>query len=109
MFATFTSTATRAILGTVGTAFCAGICLVAATAPAAAETVRATTVSYADLDLGNAAGRMTLDRRINAAARTVCASSDGGTVAALDEMQCVRHAVIAAKAKVFAPQQTAAL
>ncbi len=109
MFTTFNSTAARAVLGTVGTALCAGICLVAATAPAAAEPVRATTVSYADLNLGSAAGRLTLDRRITAAARTVCASSDRGTVAALDEMQCVRNAVTAAKAKVFAPQQTAAL
>ncbi len=109
MFTTFTSTAARAVLGTVGTAFCAGLCLVAATAPAAAEQVRAATVSYADLDLAKAAGRMTLDRRINAAARAVCASSDRGTDAALVEMQCVRHAVAVAKAKVFAPQQTAAL
>ncbi len=109
MFATFTSAASRAVLGTVGTALCAGICLVAATAPAAAEPARTTTVRYTDLDLARAAGRATLDRRITAAANAVCASSDRGTDAALDEMHCVRHAVTAAKAKVYAPQQTAAL
>lgn len=34
MFTTIRSTVARAVLGTVGTALCAGVCLVAATAPA---------------------------------------------------------------------------
>ena len=105
----FTSTAARAVLGTVGTALCAGVCLVAATAPAGAEPVRTATVRYTDLDLGNAAGRATLDRRIHAAAYTVCANGDSGPDAAYEEMRCVRHAVAAAKTTVLAPRQTAAL
>lgn len=109
MFATFTSSVSRAVLGTVGTALCAGLCLVAATAPAHAETPRTATVGYADLNLGNKAGRATLDRRIDAAARAVCASGDSGTTAALAEQSCVRQAVSAARAKVFAPQRSAAL
>lgn len=109
MFTTLNSTVARAVLGTVGTVLCAGLCLVAATAPAAAAEVRTTTVGYGDLNLGNPAGRATLDRRIGAAAHAVCANNDNGTAAALAEMSCVRDAVAAARAKVFAPQQSAAL
>lgn len=43
-----------------------------AAAPAAAQTVDSVTVSYADLNLGSAAGRAVLDRRIAHAARQVC-------------------------------------
>ena len=109
MFNTFNSVVSRAVLGTVGTALCAGVCLVAATAPAAAETARTATVRYTDLDLGNAAGRATLDRRLGAAAYAVCANNDSGIDAALAEMACVRRAVAAAKTTVYAPRQTAAL
>jgi UrcA family protein len=109
MFAAFESTAARAVIGTVGTALCAGLCLFAATAPANAETVRTATVAYADLNLASPAGRATLNRRIDAAARQVCANNDHGPDAALDEMRCVHHAVSAARTKVYAPQVTAAL
>lgn len=41
-------------------------------APVAAQTGEAVVVSYADLNLANAAGRAALDRRIAFAARQVC-------------------------------------
>jgi UrcA family protein len=98
MFDTFNSTVSRAILGTVGTAVCAGLCLLAATAPAAAaEAVRTTTVSYADLNVHTPAGRATLDRRITDAARSVCSSANIGPAARVEEERCVRNAVAAAK------------
>jgi len=100
---------TRTVVGTIGMAVCAGLCLVGATAPAAAATVRSMAVSYADLDLARAAGRATLARRIDAAAQAVCASSNIGPAAALDEAQCIRGAVIAARAKVAVPVTAAAL
>ena len=43
-----------------------------AASPAAAQTVDSVTISYADLNLANAAGRAVLDRRIAQAARQVC-------------------------------------
>lgn len=106
MFTTIHSTIARAILGTVGTALCAGVCLVAATAPAhAAEsgrapwaaTVRSTTVRYADLDVASAKGRAVLARRLNSAARAVCTSADAGPLARIEEGRCVREALNAAK------------
>jgi UrcA family protein len=97
MFDTANSTLSRAVLGTLGTALCAGLCLVAATAPAAAETVRTTTVSYADLNVHTAQGRATLDRRIEAAARSVCTSAAAGPAAQIEESRCVKHAVAAAR------------
>ena len=96
MFATVNSTVARVVLGTVGTALCAGLCLVAATAPASAEPVRTTTVRYADLDVRTAPGRAALDRRVHDAARRVCTSADTGPAARVEEGRCVRHAVAAA-------------
>jgi len=43
-----------------------------AVTPAAAQTADSVTISYADLNLANAAGRAVLDRRIAHAARQVC-------------------------------------
>ena len=108
MFTTFSSTLTRTVIGTLGTAFCAGICLVAATAPAnAAEAPRTAKVHYADLDLGNKAGRATLDRRLFSAARSVCVSGDSGPDAAMAEAHCIHQALKAARAKVPAAQSAA--
>jgi len=53
-----------------------------------------TTVRYADLDLSNAAGRYTLERRLNAAANRVCTEVSSR----LDAMTCRNTAV--AKARV---------
>ena len=97
MFANLNSTVSRAVLGTVGTALCAGLCLVAATAPAAAAEVRTTTVHYADLDVHSAQGRAVLDRRVEGAARSVCTSADSGLAARIEEGRCVRHAIATAK------------
>ena len=107
MFTTFNSTLTRAALGALGTAFCAGICLVAATAPASAEPVRTVKVHYADLDLGNKDGRATLERRLFSAARSVCTTSDSGPDAAMDEARCIHQALKEARAKVPAAQSAA--
>lgn len=103
MTTAFTSTIARAVLGTVGTAVCAGLCLVAATAPAnaavsaSASGLRTTTVSYADLDLRSAPGRATLNHRIANAARAVCVSANTGPMARVEEGRCVRQAVTAAR------------
>ena len=95
---TVSTSAFRNVLGTVGTVVCAGICLLAATAPAqAAEAPRATTVSYVDLNPGNDQGRNTLDARIKAAARSVCANGGGDVRARTDEARCVREAIAQAK------------
>ena len=105
MFTAFNSTVARAVLGTVGTALCAGLCLVAATAPAAAETAkspasaggRTTTVRYADLDVHTAQGRAMLDRRVQGAARSVCTSANTGPAARVEEGRCVKAAVANAR------------
>ncbi|MBV8970935.1 MAG: UrcA family protein [Sphingomonadaceae bacterium] len=110
MFTTVNTTLTRAVLGTLGTALCAGVCLVAATAPAAAaEAPRSAKVHYADLNLANKAGRATLDRRLLSAARAVCATGDRSPDAAMDETHCIHQAMTAARAQVPAPVTPAAL
>ena len=104
MFTTFSSSFTRTAVGTVGMAFCAGLCLVGATAPAHAatfgatapahaDTVRTATVSYADLDVAHAQGRAALDRRLHIAARAVCSSSQESPAARANENRCVRAAL----------------
>lgn len=97
MFTTFNSSVTRTAVGTIGMAFCAGLCLVGATAPAHADTVRTVTVSYADLNVSHAQGRAVLDRRLHNAARTVCSSTREGLAARADENRCVRAALATAK------------
>ncbi len=62
----FTHNVTRVVVGTVGAAACALACLFGAAAPAEAhvtDAVRTESVSYADLDLHDTAGRRQLDRR----------------------------------------------
>jgi UrcA family protein len=106
MFTAFNSTVTRTILGTVGTALCAGLCLVGATVPAHAGTVydtaRSQNVSYADIDLGSTQGRVTLERRIKNAARAVCATGNVDVQSMKDESRCVRVALASVKPKVVA-------
>ncbi len=99
MFATATHSVQRVIIGAFGTALFAGLSLSGALAPAnAAEApaARVQTVSYADLNLGNAAGRAALDQRIKAAAETVCATGLDNTAAKVAETRCVKAAVEAA-------------
>lgn len=112
MFVHLTSSVTRAAVGTVGMAFCAGLCLIGATAPAHAETVvtRSQAVTYADLDLARPEGRAMLDRRIRVAARTVCATDSSADAARMAEYRCINHAVAVARMKAAnAPLQSAGL
>jgi UrcA family protein len=97
MFTTSTN-ALRTVLGTFGTVICAGVCLMAATAPAqAAEAPRATTVTYLDLNLANDQGRDTLDARIKSAARSVCANGGDDVRARSEEARCIRDAISQAR------------
>lgn len=100
MFATLTHNAQRVVIGSIGTVLAAGISLSGALAPAqAAEpTARVQTVSYADLNLTNAAGRAALDQRVKAAAETVCATGLNDTAARTAEARCVKDAIAAANA-----------
>ncbi len=87
----------RVAAGTAGAALFAAFCLTAAVAPAAAEPV-SRNVSYADLNLSNAAGRAALESRIKAAARAVC-QADGYDLAARNrESRCVKTAISNASA-----------
>lgn len=102
---TTSETLARAAAGTFGTLFCAGLCLVAAAAPAApasaetASVVRTEQVRYGDLDLASADGRATLDHRIRAASRRVCAS-DAVTLASRSAVnRCVDNAIGGARAQ----------
>jgi len=98
MFATFNDTVLRTVIGTFGTVICAGVCLIAATAPAnAADAPRARIVSYSDLNLASDRGRVALDMRIQSAARAVCASGLNDLRSRTEEIRCVRNAVSAAK------------
>lgn len=102
---------TRSLVGTAGTLLLAGLCIAGATAPAAAHTTldvngkgeRIATVSYADLDLGSADGRATLDGRIRVAARQVCTDNGPDPRSGVNTFSCVykavksgRHAALAA-------------
>lgn len=97
MFISASSSLVRTVVGTAGMAICASACLLAATAPAHADTVRTTTVRVADLDLSSAAGRATFDRRVQHAARVVCVSAEAGPVAFVEEDRCIRRAVAAVR------------
>ncbi|UAJ09538.1 UrcA family protein [Polymorphobacter megasporae] len=106
MFTASNSIIARTVLGTVGTALCAGLCLVGATAPAHAgsiyDTARSQNVSYADLDLASTQGRQILNNRIKHAARAVCATGNIDVQSMKDESRCVRVALDSAKPKVVA-------
>ena len=97
MFTASTSTVARTVVGTAGMAFCAGLCLVGAVAPAHAEGARTANVSYADLNVASAEGRSVLDRRLHNAARAVCSSMRDGAAGRNDESRCVRTALSNAK------------
>jgi UrcA family protein len=75
-----------------------------AAAPATAQEeapVAQTLVTYGDLNIGNAAGRATLDRRIRAAARMVCGVEQAPGLAELNSLKTCRDGAIgAAKAEV---------
>ena len=68
-------------------------------APAFAESPAAeiveTKVSYADLNLSSAAGRATLDNRVKGAARFVCGSVDGPSIAEHNRHQKCRSSALA--------------
>lgn len=98
MFTNFTSAATRAVVGAFGTALCAGICLVGATAPAHAETV-SRVVRTADLNLASVAGQKALNHRIAVAAREVCTSTSRDLATKVEESRCLRRAVADATVK----------
>ena len=70
----FSRALVRAAVGSFGMATCTGLVLAASVAagPATNETTRMQAVGTADLNLSNTEGRAALDRRIRAAARTVC-------------------------------------
>lgn len=101
MFTTVSHTASRAILGTVGTMIFAGACLFGATAPAAAaeSKPRVAHVGYKDLDTGSEAGRKALSQRIKAAARNVCYAAAVDAETKLAEADCKRNAIAAARAQ----------
>lgn len=102
MFAPST-TAARALIGSFGTLVCAGICLLGATAPAAAaEPVRTVTIDYADLDLAHDGGRDALDSRIKAAARKVCSDGSRDLRSRTEETRCVRTAIEGAQTQKMA-------
>ena len=100
MFQTASHTVQRAVIGAFGTALFAGLSLSGALAPANAAEVqgqaRVQTVSYADLNLANAAGRATFDQRVKAAAESVCATGLNDVAAKTAESRCVKAAVEAA-------------
>lgn len=101
MFTTSFATA-RTAIATVGTLFFAGVCLVAAAAPAAAAPVaRTTTVSYDDLNLASASGRKALDMRINRAAHNVCFNGGNDVASLVAAERCIDAAKADAKARVY--------
>ncbi len=83
----------RTAFSTAATAVLASVCLFAAAGPALAATPRSVAVSYADLDLSHSAGRMTLNHRIQGAARSVCATGAVDLATKGFEDRCVRDAV----------------
>src|SRR5690606_5541282 len=69
-------------------------------APVTSQTHRV--VSYADLDLGTAAGRETLARRIRGAAEAVCPSPSRLLAVEAERRACLRGAVESGEAQVAA-------
>ena len=99
----------RTAVATVGTLFFAGVCLVAAAAPAAAApapgaaapVAHTTTVAYGDLNLAEASGRSALERRISFAARSVCFNGSHDVASQLIYDRCVKAAKADAKAQIM--------
>ena len=93
-------TALRTVVATLGTVIGAGICLIGATAPAAAaDAPRAVMVSTSDLNMASNAGRNAFEQRVKLAARSVCTLGSGDLRARADEARCVGAAISAAQAK----------
>lgn len=86
----------RNFVGAAGAALLAGACLFAATTPAKATEAVSKTVTYADLNLAQPAGRATLETRIKAAARAVCATDSDDIRARAEKSRCIRTAIDAA-------------
>ncbi len=82
----------RIAAGAAGAAVFATVCLAAATGPAAAAPV-SRTVSYADLNLANPAGRAVLNARIKTAARAVCRDEGYDVASRARESRCVKSAI----------------
>lgn len=91
MFAT--NDFTRNLVGAAGAALLAGACLFAATTPAQATETVSKTVSYADLNLAQPAGRATLESRIKAAARAVCVADSDDYLTRAKKSRCIRTAI----------------
>ena len=91
----------RTAIAALGTVFFAGVCLIGATAPAAAAEpgARTATVAYGDLDLAKSSGRHTLDARIHQAAQSVCFNGGRDLVSQHDYSRCIRAAVAEARSK----------
>ena len=87
-----TSSIARNVVSAAGAALIATACLSIAVAPAAAAST-SKTVSYADLNLGNAQGRAALNARIKAAARSVCRVDSSNLQARTTETQCIKAAI----------------
>jgi UrcA family protein len=101
MFTTSFATA-RTAIAAVGTLFFAGVCLIGATAPAAAAPVaRTTTVAYDDLNLASASGRKALDSRINRAAHNVCFNGGNDVASLVAADRCIEAAKADAKARIY--------
>ena len=101
MFTTAFVTA-RTAIATVGTLFFAGVCLIGATAPAAAQPVAQTKlVSYGDLNLASASGRKVLDSRINRAAHNVCFNGGNDVASLVAADRCIEAARADAKAQIY--------
>ena len=101
MFTTSFATA-RTAIAAVGTLFFAGVCLIGATAPAAAEPVsRTKMVSYGDLNLASASGRKVLDSRINRAAHNVCFNGGNDVASLVAADRCIDAAKANAKAQIY--------
>jgi UrcA family protein len=89
----------------------AALTLIAMSAAHAGD-VATSTVKYGDLDLSRSDGAATLYRRINQAARTVCAPLDFGQTAAATGMgaaykNCLANAVSGAVSKIHNPEFSA--
>jgi len=91
---------TRSIAGLATVA--ATLLTVAFAAPGYAQTMTAE-VRYSDLDLGTAAGRAALDKRIRHAASAVCGEMDRGNKFQVAE--CRRKAIESALPHSLAPHQ----
>jgi UrcA family protein len=76
--------------------------------PDSGREIRSLTVSFADLDLANAAGAATLYDRLKTAARRVCGKADPRDLSAVgDVKRCRTEALDAAVAGVDNPRLTA--